>query len=77
MPGNKRGFTKENARQMQRLSVESRLRNQKKRMRRALLLASAEMNEWEAVEKMFLQIAQDAMDGDVDSALFVIQMLGL
>lgn len=75
MAGNKHGFTKDNAREMQALAVKSRMKNQRRRMRKALSMAAAETDEWTAVEKMFLAIANEALSGNVKAARFVFEVL--
>ena len=74
--GNQRGFTKRNSRAMQRLAVESRLLNQKRRMHKALLRVSAVMEGADTLELLYLNLVEKALlEKDTNAMIEVLRIL--
>ena len=76
LPGNQRGFTHLNARAMQKLSVESRLLNQKRKMRKALMRVSAELDGADTLEMLYLNLAEKALiEKDTNAMIEIMRIL--
>ncbi len=52
-----------------------RLKNQRKKMLKALRLVQADLNECEAIEKMYLGVVERAFAGDVKAVEYVFKLL--
>lgn len=75
-PGHKYGIqSSERARELQKLAVQSRLRNQRQKMLKALRLVYAEQNEWDILEKMYLGIAEQAFSGNIKAVQLISKIL--
>jgi len=77
LPNNKTGITNsERARELQKLSAQKRVENNRQRMREALCLAYAVDNEWDALQKMYLKICLDSLRGSTTAAIFIMRTMG-